>query len=647
MQQLILKQLQIQNFKGIKDLVVDFTDKTTISGANALGKTTIFDAYSWLLWGKDSKNKKNFNIKPFNEKGEVLHGIEPTIIGRFEYDEKHFELKKVYKEIWTKKRGQTEAVFTNNTTDYYFNSVPLSEGEYNKRIESIVTENEFNLLSNPLYFSSILDKKERREVLLSLIKNISKEDVLKVNSDIKELDLENYTIDELKAMAKSSCKKTNDELQSLPIRIDELLKSKRDFNFVELEDEKDKYKKAIGDLDVTISNSSESANVVTEKNLQIQTKYDEMLKIKSEIDRKNEDIQKDILKEFNAKKDKFDENKRELKQLLFKKESTRDNFKDDLKILDKKIKDDEEELDGLRGLWIAKNNEVFDGSLSCPTCQKEFDEDKKEEILSNFNLEKSKILTKLQEQAEDVKKLLAKRKEDFNYISEAIGKLDIEIKELEESIANYGEFKEEMSVFEKEEYPAEYHQLELSIETLKEELRNIVKVDNSSLLEQKRDLQKLLDEVKEKLSWKRNNAEIDKKVDEYKKQEKELANIFEEQQKIIHLCEEYTRIYTSLIQNEVDSLFSQVDFRLFKVLVNGGIEETCDVMVNGVPYVDVNNAGKINAGLDVINTLSKHFEKQVPIFVDNAESVNELLKVNSQIVELYVSKDKKIKIKGE
>ena len=103
-----LKKLEINNFKGIKNLVVTFDDNTKIYGKNASGKTTIFDAYSWLLWDKDSLNRKNFNIKPFNEDGEVKHGIESRVSGVIEADGKEILLSKTYKEVWVKKRGKIE-----------------------------------------------------------------------------------------------------------------------------------------------------------------------------------------------------------------------------------------------------------------------------------------------------------------------------------------------------------------------------------------------------------------------------------------------------------------------------------------------------------------------------------------------------------
>ena len=226
-----LIELKIENFKGIKNLVVDFAKTTHISGRNGTGKTTVFDAYSWLLWDKDSTNRKDFNIKPINKNGDVIHNIECKVTGIIEADGQQIELMKVYKEIWSKKRGSTQETFTGNTTDYYINSVPIKKSDYNNRVGSLIDEKSFNLLSNPIYFNAILDKKERRTMLLSLIDDVDKDEILKANKDLKELDLDNYTIDELKAMAKSSMKKINDDLEDIQVRIDELIKSKADLDF--------------------------------------------------------------------------------------------------------------------------------------------------------------------------------------------------------------------------------------------------------------------------------------------------------------------------------------------------------------------------------------------------------------------------------
>ena len=644
MQEMILKTLVLQNFKGIENLTINFKNDTKILGANGSGKTTIFDAYSWLLWDKDSNSRKDFDIKPFTENGETKHGLESTVTGHFELDGQPLKLSKTYKEIWTKKRGNVDAVFSGNTTDYFINDVPVKKSEYNQRIETFINEKEFNLLCNPLYFSEILDKKERRAVLLSLINDVKKEDVIAIYKDLKELDLENYTIEEIKAMAKASAKKTNEELNSLPIRIDELEKSKNDFDFKDLEEQKTELEKAIADIDKAIAKSSESTNVIVQKNNIIQNKLDEMQKIKLKIDEINEDRQLQATREYNQKYSDFFVNKDKLKQTITLKEMLLNKLKETIKETTSNILDLKYKLQDFRNDWTTENQKQFDGSLICPTCKREFDEDKKDEILSDFNKHKAETLTKIQNEANELKEKIENTEEHLQKIKSDAKTNTEELESLQNVYNDFEEFTEEKPVIEKEDYPIEYYTLQKEIEIIKQDLQAISSNDNTAILQQKQHLQNSLNEIISKLALKDNNKMIDEKIKNYLDQEKELAKIFEEQQRKIFLADEYTRIYTSLVQDKINDLFKTVNFRLFETQVNGEIKETCEVTVNGVPYPSVNNAGKINAGLDVINSLSEHFEKRVPIFVDNAESITDILEVKSQIVKLYVAKNLNLQI---
>lgn len=644
MQEMILKTLVLQNFKGIENLSIDFKNETIIEGKNGSGKTSIFDAYSWLLWDKDSSSRKDFDIKPFAVNGETKHGLESIVTGHFEIDGQPLKLSKTYKEIWTKKRGNTEPVFSGNTTDYFINDVPVKKSEYNQRIESFISEKEFNLLCNPLYFSEILDKKERRAVLLSLIKDVDKDEILKIYKDLKELDLNNYTIEEIKAMAKASAKKTNQEIESLPIRIDELEKSKNNFDFTELEKEKTELEKQIANIDKTLAKSSESTNAIAEKNSIIQNKFEEMRKIKLKIDEINEDKQLQATREYNQKYSDFLANKDKLKRTIIDKQTSLIKIEDLIKTTEANIDNGNSLLKKLREKWTSENQKQFDGSLICPTCKREFEEDKKDEILADFNKHKAETLTEMQNQANNYKKDLSDFEESLLDLKLDREKLVEEIGALQNQFDNFREFTEEKPVIEKEDYPIEYYTLEKEIEIIKQELQAISSNDNTIILEQKQQLQSNLNVVISKLALKDNNKFIDEKIKNYLAQEKELAKIFEEQQRKLYLCDEYIRIYTSLVQDKINDLFKTVDFRLFETQVNGEIKETCEVTVGGVPYPSVNNAGKINAGLDVINSLSEHFEKRVPIFVDNAESITDVLPVQSQIVKMYVVKNQNLKI---
>ena len=644
MQEMILKTLQLQNFKGIENLTIDFKNETIIEGKNGSGKTTIFDAYSWLLWDKDSNSRKDFDIKPFNKNGETKHGLESIVTGHFELDGQPLKLSKTYKEIWSKKRGNVDAVFSGNTTDYLINDVPVKKSEYNQRIETFISEKEFNLLCNPLYFSEILDKKERRAVLLSLIKDVDNSEIFSINKDLKELELNNYTIEEIKAMAKASAKKTNEELNSLPIRIDELEKSKNDFDFKDLEEQKAETEKAIADIDKAIAKSSESTNVIVQKNNIIQNKLDEMQKIKLKIDEINEDRRLQATREYNQKYSDFLADKDNLKCTISSKEKSLTIIENSIEITQRNINNITNLLKEFREKWTTENKKQFDGNLICPTCKKEFDEDKKDEILSDFNKHKAETLTKIQNQANELKKDLSDEEQDLLTLNADRKVILEEIEKLQNDFDNFGEFTEEKSETEKEDYPIEYYTLQKEIEIIKQDLQVISNNDNTVILEQKQQLQSNLNVVVSKLALKDNNKMIDEKIKNYLVQEKELAKIFEEQQRKIFLADEYTRIYTSLVQDKINDLFKTVNFRLFETQVNGEIKETCEVTVNGVPYPSVNNAGKINAGLDVINSLSEHFEKRVPIFVDNAESITDILEVKSQIVKLYVAKNLNLQI---
>lgn len=644
MQEMILKTLVLQNFKGIENLTIDFKNDTKILGANGSGKTSIFDAYSWLLWDKDSNSRKDFDIKPFAENGETKHGLESIVTGQFELDGQPLKLSKTYKEIWTKKRGNVDAVFSGNTTDYFINDVPVKKSEYNQRIETFINEKEFNLLCNPLYFSEILDKKERRAVLLSLIKDVDNSEIFSINKDLKELELNNYTIEEIKAMAKASAKKTNEELNSLPIRIDELEKSKNDFDFKDLEEQKAETEKAIADIDKAIAKSSESTNVIVQKNNIIQNKLDEMQKIKLKIDEINEDRQLQATREYNQKYSDFFVNKDNLKCTISSKEKNLTIIENSIEITQRNINNITNLLKEFREKWTTENKKQFDGNLICPTCKKEFDEDKKDEILSDFNKHKAETLTKIQNQANELKKDLSDEEQDLLTLNADRKVILEEIEKLQNDFDNFGEFTEEKPETEKEDYPIEYYTLQKEIEIIKQDLQAISSNDNTVILEQKQQLQSNLNVVVSKLALKDNNKFIDEKIKNYLQQEKERAKIFEEQQRKIFLADEYTRIYTSLVQDKINDLFKTVNFRLFETLVNGEIKETCEVTVNGVPYPSVNNAGKINAGLDVINSLSEYFEKRVPIFVDNAESITDILEVKSQIVKLYVAKNLNLQI---
>lgn len=601
--QIKIKTLQLENFKGIKDLTIDFKDTTNIYGDNAVGKTTIFDAYSWLLWDKDSLNRKDFAIKPYDKNGEEVHNLESVVEGDFLFDDTDLTLKKIYKEVWTKKRGSTQAEFTGHTTDYYINSVPVKEKEYNERIESVFPEDNFNLLSNPLYFNQFLVKTERREILLSLIEDVKPEDIIAKNKDLEDLDLETYTVDELKKIAKDAARKINKDIESIPARIDELDKSKiHDIDFDALEFRKRSTLPAIKEIDEKLADASKMAEGMTE----ITEKIAALQKEKSDLAEKHQNK----CFEVNLKN----------KNVLLEKEHDKLALEEAKKNIEK-LKDLVEKA---REEWQEVHKEQYQGDFKCPTCGQDLLPDQIEKTMANFNKKKSEKLANIEEKAKDLK---------------------IKIEECEKLIAIY-----EVKEYKEEDLPTEpirLQEIDKELDEVKAKLKDFSLDNKKDLLEKKDSLNADLEEINKKLSLQGQNEKIDERIKELEEQEKELAKAYEEQQRIIYLCEEYTKAYVDLVSDKINDSFDLVKFKLFENQINGGITETCEATFKGVPYSDLNNAAKINAGLDVINSLSDKLDLKVPIFIDNAESVNELIKTDTQLVRLVVSKDKEIRIEVE
>lgn len=648
--QVILKKLALSNFKGIKEKEIDFTEKTNISGDNATGKSTIFDAYSWLLWGKDSLNRKDYEIKPYDEHNDIIHNLESSVVGIFDIDGKEIKFERIYKEVWSKKRGSNTETFTGNTTDFYINDVPKKKKEYEDEIGKIVTEDEFNLLSNPLYFNTILDKKERRKILLSLVKDVSIDDVKAANKELEDLDLSNYTIEEIQAMAKSTCKKINDKLKEIPARIDELEKAKNNKDFAELEAERRKLKKEIDELDKVLAGSRFIGDELDEK-------YTEISKIKGEIAKINSDFEDGKNQKLKDLEEEHTDLRRKITMAEFELNNARkgiENQNINIEGEERLIKKYEKFLENMRVEWCEIQQKKFDGNLTCPTCGKEFDAEKKDEILKHFNLEKSQRLEELSKEGKNYNEFIKASKKSIEEsnaeIEEEQTKIDKLLETLDENMQAREKIQDQieqvkaLSLCDKK--VEEINSLEEKIKAIEEEIANIGKEDNSEILSQKQAYNERLDEVNTKLSNQGLNAELDEKIKKYMDEEKELGKEFEIQQEKLYLCDEYIKTYTHLVSDKINDLFTKVEFKLFDTQINGGVVETAEATYKGVPYGSLNSAAQINAGLDVINSLSKHYEKEIPIFVDNAESVNELVETESQLITLSVSKYKSLRVEN-
>lgn len=642
MKSIILKTLILRNFKGIKDLRVDFNRVTDISGDNAVGKTTIFDAFTWLLFDKNSLDAKDFEIKTLDKNNNVIHGLEHEVSALLNIDGVEKKLSKIYKEKWTKKRGEAEKQLTGHTTDYYIDDVPVKKVEFQEAIGNIIDEKLFKLITNPLYFSTILNWKDRRNVLLSIIGDVDVMDVIKGNNTLKGFDtlLGEKTVDDLKKTLAARKRKINQDINSIPVRIDELDKSILNLDFEALEGELKLKNEELKQVEDKLYDSTKLGDVVLEK----QQKLFNLKNMLQSIEYKAESQANRPKKELEAL---LDEKAYELKDTL-RKVSTLEERLISIKFKKDLVKD---QMDSLRNNWHEeklRTLEFNEHEFVCPTCKREFEADdieaKKESLIEQFNISKSRKLA-------DINSLGVAKKDEFEDIEKQISNLETEVEETKVKASGLEKEVKDIKVKLDNFKPSivlgeEYKKVSCEIADLEVEINDNTSTKEliSSLRREKSDLVDAIDNIKAKLTYREKNKATLERIEELKDEERKLAETLAKVEKEEFQCETFIKAKVKLMEDSINEKFKYVSFKLFNTLVNGAVEECCVATVNGVPFDSVNNAGKINAGIDIINTLCNHYDIECPVFVDNAESVNELLECKSQVIRLIVSKDKTLVI---
>jgi len=649
-----LQSLEIKHFKGIDNKLINFGDITQIQGENGTGKSTIFDAFCWLMFGKDSHDRKVFEIQTLDSNNNIIHRLEHSVTGVLEIDGIQKTFKRTLKEKWQKKRGSAEQELNGCSTDYEIDDIPVKQKEYLEKISEILEENSFKLLTNPLYFPS-LEWKKQREILLNIIGDISEENVINYNSKLKPLReiLNESNIDDFNKRIASSIKKLKDKVKDIPARIDENNNSICNEDFSELETEKNKLRKDINVIDEQIADSGKA----NEGKLKLQ---ESLFELKGKLGTLRNDVLKNANKPLEEVQEKINKVKSEIQEINFKirtTENKRDRFCDSNLDQEKEL----EKLNNQRLNMLSEFHKVEDEVFNfdeketvCNCCGRAYDMEKIEEIkeASRVKFEENKKhnlaaikqggLT-LKANIEKAESLLTKDKKEVeklrNEVIELKGKkfvLDQNLEELEYQ-------KQKIDCVE----PTIEGEKELAsqIDSIQTEISNFKLNDNSLLLSEKKALQEQLSNIDKLLGKQQTNADLKIRISELNQEEKTL-NIqiatLEGQQ---FLGEEFIRTKVELLESTINEKFKgEVQFKLFRNLINGGLEECCEALIQGVPFADANTASRMNAGISILNILCEHYGVDVPVFIDNSESINQINHTNSQLIKLVVSLDKNLKV---
>lgn len=643
--QIKLISLTYRYFKGLQEFTLHADGQdTNIYGPNAAGKTTLFDGFYWLLFNKDSREKAKPEkwIKTLGSNGEPMHGVEHEVIGVLEVDGSRRELRKVFTEKWTKKRGTATAEFTGHKTNHFVDGAPYSEGKYTTEISKIIDEEAFKLLTNPSYFAERLDMNERRKLLLEVCGDISDSEVISNNKALSELPMlmENRSVEDHKNKIKNDQSRINDELKDIPIRISEVKRGMPDTDGLNEE----MMQKQIETLRERIRNKEDEMNRI-QNGGEIAVKTNRLREIDGELLQIKNEIQAGSFEKISAKRQHLSKKNADYGAL----EDATKRMEAHVTRLRSQIKVNEETRARLRDERDKEKESqfVYSGEDSCATCGQSLPIEKVEEARKRaeeqFNTRKSQTLEQIVSRGKTEKLLADQWAKEIEQITDTIesnrvkmGALDQEIKELMSEIQKLESSSPEVASDPK--YASKVQERE-DVERMIRELRS---QSVSALSEARLEVVSLrteLESQERKYSGFEQVKRGQARIDELKAEEKKLARQYEELERQLYLTEEFIRTKVQMLEFKINAKFRNVKFRLFETQVNGALNETCKILYgpNLVPYEDgLNRAAQINSGLDIIETLSKHYSVTAPIFIDNAEAVTNLVNTSGQQIRLIV-----------
>lgn len=621
-----LTKLELLNFKGLKSFAINLNGDVVIRGDNATGKTTVFDSVCWLLFGKDSLDRADFEIKTLDG-GNPIHKVNHEVTGTFTLDEGGtVELKRVYREKYSSPRGG-DITLTGHTTDYFVDGVPKKEKEYKEVVNTLIDESIFKLITNPLYFNETYSWQNRRKLLLEMCGDIDDAAVINSRDDLRRLAelLEGRTVDDHRKVVAAKKTAINKELDMIPIRIDEAVRNKP-----ETASDKEKLIRDIETLSAGID-EVEKQKAIIKNGFSSTEKESKIRDINRQLDAQKSKVLSDYHKQKQHLRGECEASLTKLKMV----EVDRDRCADRRDELNKEIERESKRIATLQSEFDAFNAQQFNKE-SCPTCGQALPADKQAALEAEFNTNKSKKIEEWKGLIESAVKLKGNYEEQQEIMASKIDSLTTEASQYND--AYNVKFKE---------YEA-YSEPNLEDDPVYADLKAqlfLLEIDDEPGADTE-DLAKLDEELSSMKSKKANlETELNKfnLIDDINHRILELES---QQQKLVaeknaldeasFLMDEFIKAKVNMLEENINSKFKLARFKMFNVMLNGNIEECCETTYKGVPYRSMNNAARINVGLDIINALTSYYKVNAPVFIDNAEAVTDFIPVNSQTIKLIV-----------
>jgi len=641
MKKMKINRLTLTNFKCHDMLNLVFDGRSTsIYGDNATGKTSIYDALTWLLFGKDStgNGEKNIDIKPLDASGQVRdHQAITSVQAELDVDGEIITLERTYREIWSTKRGSSEAVYDGNTSDYYIDGVPHKKNAFDARIKELVPEDVFRLLTSVSYFASDMKWQDRRATLFDIVGALSDKEIMATNGQFAPLldSMGKLNLTEYKAKMVSQRKGLIGVRDDTPTRISECQKTLEDMQGIDFEEAKEQEKA------LTCQQEELSRKLIALENnstlSDLQMKLREAKLERDTLESKN--------RAYRQEQSAGVPDTRAMERTIQSERLRVETLVTLMTAVKKDIEGYQTDIAASREEWIRVNGEAFTGGI-CPTCGQALPFEQLQKATADFEEKKKQKLQAIMNKGNRYKESCANAEQRLKDLEQEKSNMESNIQVLVQQLETVK--ANAVVISDMADYSKNIQVLQEKCTAIQTEIQRIMQ-DSA---QEKEGIRTKLSAVNDQLRLVRSViAKEDvrdrtlKRIQQLKTDAKNAAEALEAIEKMLYLMEEFTRYKARFVENGINSLFSLATFRLFREQANGGLEERCDVVYKGVPYMGLNNGAKINVGIDIINTLSRHYGVTVPLFVDNAEAVTRLLDCEAQVIRLVVSEnDKELRI---
>ena len=635
--------LTLENFRGIKDLTVNFDGKDAdVYGANGTGKTTIANAICWLLIDRPATEEADFDPKTTG-----AHGLQHKASIDVELpDGQRITFAKEFYEKWTRKRGSEAEEFTGNITDYYVDGVKSKKKEYTEALENAcgIDLERVKMLMVLGYFADTMKTDEKRRILFEMAGEFTDSDVIAQSEDLRDLERfltipgnsdKSYAIEQWRKIASEQRSKLNKDLELLPTRIDEASKNiaenvedmetlNAELNRLEekkssIEEQKRRLSTEDGQQEATrAALAGLEVDLAKKRAAYIEQSASANRELNADIDHMN-DVKRDVLDKLDNLKRKHQNNLEQIKRMQEQRKALMEEY-----------------AEVAARQWDA-------GAEICPTCHQQLPPEQVEELRAAFNEEKSAEKEDINHRGQECSKdKIDALTAEIDIQAADITAMENTVKEMENRIGSLKAIITTPPPFEETE---EYKELATRMEELRDRQRLGQSAADGTANAYDRDIQTVRDEIASvnmRIAKAKASEDSRKRVGELRQELKQAAEQIENLEYGIHLCEEFVRIKARMVTDSINAHFRYVRFVLFRDQINGGLREICEPTIRNkdgewVEYRSANYAAQVNAKIDIVTTLSEHYGVHLPIIMDQGESVSAPLNVDTQLIRLIVS----------